>query len=96
VLGFLVSAVTAVAGPVDSFDDITFWVGSGSQSSALAIDWVEGNADESLVWGYRYDGSKTSEDKLRAILAADPFPVFIRHRGVWHWLRRRQGWIRAH
>lgn len=55
-----------------TFDDITFWVGSGSNESAMVVDWFDGSTDESLVWGYRWDGAATGEDMLFAILAADP------------------------
>jgi hypothetical protein len=61
------------AGSVDSFDDITYWVGSGQNRAALAIDWDGDNPDDhSLVWGFRWDGAATSEDMLRKVVLADP------------------------
>ena len=36
------------------------------------IDWDgESSVDQSLAWGYRWDGAATGEDFLRAVLAAD-------------------------
>lgn len=55
-----------------TFDDVKAWVGSGSNQAALVIDWNDGKTDESLLWGYRWNGSATGEDMLRAIVAADP------------------------
>jgi len=56
-----------------SFDDIQFWVGSGANRAALAIDWIENAAEPAaLVWGYRWDGVAHGSDILGAIVAADP------------------------
>jgi hypothetical protein len=58
---------------VASFDDIQYWVGSGANQSALVIDW-DGTTttDNSLTWGYRWDGSAKGIDMLTAIVTADP------------------------
>jgi hypothetical protein len=53
------------------FSDIQFWTGSGSNESALVVDWNDGKATESLAWGFRWDGSATGIDLLHAIDAAD-------------------------
>lgn len=50
-----------------SFDDVEYWVGSGENEAALVVDWH----DQCLVWGYRWDGSATGEDMLKAICEAD-------------------------
>ncbi|MCI0332530.1 MAG: hypothetical protein L0228_04835 [Planctomycetes bacterium] len=55
-----------------SFDDIQFWVGSGANRAALAIDWVEDSTQPpALAWGYRWDGAATGRDMLLAVVAAD-------------------------
>lgn len=54
-----------------SFDDIQYWVGAGSNRAGFIIDWNDGKTPESLVWGYRWDGTKKGEDMLRDIVAAD-------------------------
>lgn len=62
----------ATAGEIETFDDISFWVGEGENRAALAIDWHGHLAtDQSLVWGYRWDGAATSIDMFDALLAAD-------------------------
>lgn len=66
-----------------SLDDIQFWIGSGTNRAALVIEWTTPEsmanstvpapiADKSLVWGYRFNGSASGTDMLKAILAADP------------------------
>ena len=55
-----------------SLADVAFWTGSGSHASALVIDWNGADtADESLVWGYRWESAATSQDMLNAVLLAD-------------------------
>jgi len=62
----------ASAGTVSTFDDIQFWVGSGANRAAVAIDWDDtGTVDKSLVWGYRWDGVATGEDMLLTVLESD-------------------------
>jgi len=71
-LACLVSA-TAHAGPVTTLDDVTNWVGSGANRAAIAIDWDgDSTANESLVWGYRWDGTATGWNMLEAIVTAEP------------------------
>jgi hypothetical protein len=56
-----------------TFDDIQFWVGSGSNRAALAIDWGDDSTQPSaLVWGYRWNGTAHGSDMLTSIVAADP------------------------
>jgi len=57
---------------VANFDDIQFWVGEGANRAAVVIDWNDGKEPESLVWGYRWDGSATGLSLLQAVTAADP------------------------
>ena len=55
-----------------AFDDVEFWVGSGANCAAIAIDWVEQSTVEpALVWGYRWDGTASGRDMLTAVVAAD-------------------------
>lgn len=66
-----VLASQAIAAPF-AFDDVEFWVGSGANRAAVAIDWVENSTEEpALVWGYRWDGIASGRDMLTAIVAAD-------------------------
>ena len=55
-----------------TFDDIDYWVGEGSNSSAIAICWNEsGTASESMVWGYNWNGTACGADMVSAVVAAD-------------------------
>ena len=54
-----------------NWQDIDFWVGSGSDSALLVVDFGAADFDSSYVWGYRYSGAKTGEDMLVDIAAAD-------------------------
>ena len=61
----------APAQPVEAtidFDDILYWVGTGSNEAVLAVNW----ADTALAWGYRWTGSATVEDMMAAIASDDP------------------------
>ena len=53
-----------------TLDDITFYVGSGSNRAGMVIDWADGR--DPLIWGYRWDGAATGEDMFRDIAMADP------------------------
>lgn len=62
----------ASADTVTNFDDIEFWVGSGSNQAAMVIDWGQGSdSPPALTWGFRWDGTASGEDMLLAIVAAD-------------------------
>lgn len=72
----LIAAVLFLALParaqlVVDFDDILYWIGSGSNQAALVIDWSDGKSVTSYAWGYRWDGSATGLDMLNAVAAAD-------------------------
>jgi hypothetical protein len=54
-----------------NWQEIDFWVGSGSDSSLLVIDFAGSDFDSSYAWGYRHNGAKTGEDMLLDIAAAD-------------------------
>jgi hypothetical protein len=70
VICVFVCSVIGVTGKVYAdfdFSDIQYWAGSGSNQAALVIDWNDGKESQSLVWGYRWDGTATGEDMLAAI-----------------------------
>ncbi len=48
--------------------DIVYWVGEGSNQVVMAVNW----ADTALAWGYRFNGTKTVNDMMTDIAAADP------------------------
>lgn len=59
--------------PVEAFDDILFWAGSGTNQSGLVLQFpttiVAGTAVQtveptSIAWGFRWNGSATMADML--------------------------------
>jgi hypothetical protein len=52
---------------VNSFDDIQFWTGSGTNRAALVLQWNDGKTPVSLTWGFRWNGNATGIDMLMAI-----------------------------
>ena len=55
-----------------SMADIQFWVGSGSDSAVLVVDFQDSTANSSYAWGYLFSGTATGDDLLNAVAAADP------------------------
>lgn len=76
--GLLVMTTAAV-----TFDDIEFWVGSGTNRAALVIDWADGLSPESLLWGYQWNGQATGLDMLLAVVRADS--RLFAHLGQYAW-----------
>ncbi|MBW1683192.1 MAG: VPLPA-CTERM sorting domain-containing protein [Deltaproteobacteria bacterium] len=64
---FLTMLMAGTAGASFTFDDIDFWVGTGSNQAALVVDWNDSKDPQSLAWGYRWDGTASGEDMMRAI-----------------------------
>lgn len=64
-----VSLLGAYAKPVE-FDKIRHWAGSGEKSAALLIQFNDGKQDVAYVWGYRWDGTASGEDMMRAVCAS--------------------------
>ena len=60
-----------------TFDDVKFWVGTGSNRAALVIEWHDGTSPDALVWGYRWDGEASGHDMIIAIAKADPRLVLL-------------------
>ena len=55
-----------------SLNDVQFWAGSGTNRAGLVLDWNDGKSAESLLWGYRWNGTASGLDMLHAIVEADP------------------------
>ncbi len=68
----LSSLALAALSSAFGFADITEWSGSGSNQTALVIDWNDGVQPESLVFGFRWSGSATGFDMLNSIMTSDP------------------------
>ena len=54
-----------------TFADIQYWVGTGSNQAAFAVQWNDGKNSDALIWGFRWDGTATGEDMMKAIAKAD-------------------------
>ncbi len=55
-----------------NMNEITFWIGSGSHSAALVIDFNDANNPQCFAWGYRFDDpATTAEDMIKAIDSVD-------------------------
>ncbi len=66
------SVTRSVSSTVD-FDKINYWVGTGTNKSALVVKWDDGKGgDKNLVWGYCWSDAATGVDMLKDIAAADP------------------------
>jgi len=52
---------------VDSFDNIQFWAGTGTNRAALIVQWPDEQSPQSTVWGYRWNGSATAQDMMFAL-----------------------------
>jgi hypothetical protein len=69
---FLATAEANLACASFTFNDIQYWVGSGSNRAAIAIDWSDGSTSPpALVWGFRWDGVAHGRDMLTAVVNAD-------------------------
>ncbi len=83
----LASLLAAHKSEAVSLDEIQFWAGTGTNRAALVIEWSTPEtfvgpfgsssvpapiADKSVVWGYRFNGSATGTEMLKAIIATDP------------------------
>lgn len=66
-----------------TFDDVKFWVGTGSNQAALVIEWHDSQSPDALVWGYRWDGNATGHDMLVAIAKADPRLILLTQYTGW-------------
>ncbi len=55
-----------------TWEDIRFWAGFGANQAALVIDWNDGKTEQSLLWGYRWDGTATGMNMLQEVVSADP------------------------
>jgi len=72
-----------------TFGDVQFWVGSGANQAAMVIDWNDGKSPESLLWGYRWNGSATGLDMFEAVVNADS--RLFAHVGTYSWGTAIQG-----
>ena len=85
------TSVTVGGKPINSIDDVTFEVGSGSKTAIFAVQWITAPvsewsdpADEDihfLAWKYKFDGKATGQDMILAIAKEDPRFFVVLGRG---------------
>lgn len=73
---FLIAGLVSVASlkAQFTFNDLEFFVGSGSDTAMLIIDFEDGSpyaTDSSYAWGYLFTGTTTGQAMLADIAAAD-------------------------
>ena len=58
---------------VTNVNNISFWVGSGTNWSVLVLDFQDGGQKQAFAWGYRYnDPAPSGARMLLAVADADP------------------------
>lgn len=73
-LSFLVASwglTSAMVQAQTNFPEIKFWVGTGTDSAVLVVDFHDGTWDSCYAWGFRFNGTSTGEAMLNAVAAAD-------------------------
>lgn len=63
-------ALAARAGVKIDFNAIRHWAGTGENRAALIIQFNDGKSNAAYVWGYRWTGTASGEDMLRAVAGA--------------------------
>lgn len=53
------------------FNNVQYFIGTGSKTALFVVDFNNGNSPECLTWGYRFNGTPTAEQMLKAIDSAD-------------------------
>lgn len=66
----LIAAIRPLSAQIN-FNEVPFWIGTGSDSTLLIVDFQDGSSDSSYIWGYAYNGNASGEDLLNAVAAAD-------------------------
>ncbi|MCI9284638.1 MAG: DUF5074 domain-containing protein [Muribaculaceae bacterium] len=79
-----VNTAAAQEGWID-WDRIQHWAGDpdGKKKCALVIDFQDEYGSEALVWGYRWNGTATGEDLVRAVASqSSALTVMIQYTGT--------------
>lgn len=64
------------------FDKIRHWAGQGEKRAALVVQFNDGKKDVAYVWGYRWNGSASGEDMIRAIVnSSHSLSVLVQYTG---------------
>ncbi len=60
-------------------NDVKYYVGTGSETAYLVVDFKDGTDDRSYAWGYRYNSvdAPKMEDIITAVAAAEPNFTYV-------------------
>lgn len=72
----VVAATVPSRAAVGDLDVLNYW-GTGSNRSALVVDWNDGMSNEVLAWGFNWSGTLTVADMLTSLAMLDP-RLFVR------------------
>lgn len=72
ICSFSQTLTTTAPNGVFTRDSIQFWVGTGSKETALVLVFNDSKGPNALVWGYRWNGSKTYWQMFADIASEDP------------------------
>lgn len=50
-----------------TFDDVQSWVGTGTDSAVVVIDFNDGTNPDAFIFGYLFNGTATGQDALNAL-----------------------------
>lgn len=70
-VGLATVSARAELATVDDFSDILFWTGSGTNESALVLQFGAGETPTSIAWGYRWDDPTTTAADMVFALAGE-------------------------
>jgi hypothetical protein len=72
-IGVVLSVLFSAMNSFSQFtpQEIKYWVGSGADTAYLAVNFLDEYNQNSHVWGYLYDGTKTIDDLIRDVHIAD-------------------------
>lgn len=77
------TSLTSMSQNVD-FDLIRHWAGdpNGEKQAALVVQFNDGKSEVAYVWGYRWNGSASGEDMIRAIAnSSHSLSVLVQYTG---------------
>lgn len=64
--------IAAIDSAAFTVGDLTTWVGTGSDSAVIVIDFNESQMGESFAFGFLFDGTASGEDALNALATEEP------------------------
>jgi hypothetical protein len=71
IIAFATFAILTTSSYAFSLSDIRLWAGSGTNEAGLVIDFNDNGNRRSFAWGYRWNGTATGEDLIRAVDSLD-------------------------